>query len=326
MILLATEHGLVFCQRNGAGDWKVLNRALEDLSATSVIARQGVILAGTTVGVYRSDDLGKTWHQASAGISVRHIRWMAYHPDLSDFELCGSEPAGIFVSRDGGKNWRECSEVTEMRNRFGWYLPYSPEAGCVRGFSYHGNRCYAAVEVGGVLVSDDGGETWSLAQGSTGKPNSSMLPNIHADVHSIAVHPSSKDWVFAPTGGGFYRSVDGGASWELLYRCYCRAVWLDPADRDHIILGPADGVDHNGRIEQSYNSGSTWEDATSGLSTPWQRHMVERFTQVGGDLLAVLSNGELLAAPLASLAWHKILPDVTGVAAVSEIEIGDSSN
>jgi hypothetical protein len=48
--------------------------------------------------------------------------------------------------------------------------------------------------------------------------------------------------------------------------------------------------------------------------------MVERFTQIGGELLAVLSNGELLAAPLATLAWRRILPDVKDVAAAATSE------
>jgi hypothetical protein len=48
--------------------------------------------------------------------------------------------------------------------------------------------------------------------------------------------------------------------------------------------------------------------------------MVERFTQIGGELLAVLSNGELLCAPLATLAWRRILPDVKDVAAAATSE------
>ena len=120
MILLATERGLVVCKRRGDGFWEVIHRTLENLSLTSVIAREEVILVGTTEGVYRSNDYGRTWLEASAGLTARHIRWMSYHPDISDFELCGTEPAGIFVSRDGGENWRECPEVTQLRHRFGW--------------------------------------------------------------------------------------------------------------------------------------------------------------------------------------------------------------
>jgi hypothetical protein len=132
-------------------------------------------------------------------------------------------------------------------------------------------------------------------------------------VHSITVHPSSPDLVTAPTGGGLYRSADGGATWTCLYRCYCRAAWVDPKDAAHIVFGPADGVSRNGRIEASHDGGQTWHPASGGLDVPWPRHMVERFVQFGDTLLAVLSNGQLLEAALATLAWHRIMPEVTGI-------------
>jgi hypothetical protein len=142
---------------------------------------------------------------------------------------------------------------------------------------------------------------------------------IHPDVHSIQVHPTSADDVFAPTGGGFYHSADGGRTWELLYECYCRAVWVDPLDVEHMLLGPADGVDRNGRIEETHDGGVTWSNPFGELNTPWRQHMVERFTQVGDQLFAVLSNGELLAAPLEKPAWSRILPELSDVNAVAGI-------
>ncbi len=51
--------------------------------------------------------------------------------------------------------------------------------------------------------------------------------------------------------------------------------------------------------------------------------MVERFYQVDGSLMAVLSNGELIAAALepgsapADLKWQVVLPSVQGVKAVA---------
>jgi photosystem II stability/assembly factor-like uncharacterized protein len=321
-LILATQHGLVMCDRE-ADNWHEVSRGLLDKNVTSVMAREGVILAGTTDGIWRSDDGGQTWQEASNGISSRHIRWLAYHPDVSDLEFAGTEPAGIFVSHDGAASWRACPEVTDLRDRYKWSLPYSPEAGCVRGFAFLGTRGYAAVEVGGVLRSDDSGETWRLVEGSDGNPDLEGPPEpmIYPDVHSISVHAWSRDTVLAPTGGGLYRSTDGGRTWALIYECYCRAAWMDAQDPQHIVLGPADGVDRDGRIEATNDGGMTWISASGGLDVPWRHGMVERFAQIGDELLAVLSNGQLLAAPLDAAKWRRVLPAVEGVMAVCELAV-----
>ena len=317
-LLLATDKGLVLCERDG-DNWRASMRGLQDYQVTSGIAREGVILAGTTKGVFRSDDMGQTWEEASSGMTSRHIRWLAFHPDVSDLEFAGTEPAGIFISHNGGESWRACPEVAELRDQYKWSLPYSPEAGCVRGFAFHGSRLYAAVEVGGVLHSYDNGETWRLAEGSDGNPSFEGPPEpfIYPDVHSIEVHALSADLVYAPTGGGFYRSHDGGKTWKLFYDCYCRAVWVDRHEPDHMILGPADYVDQNGRIEESRDGGQTWSPASSGLKVPWRRGMVERFFQMEDELFAVLSNGQLISASISNLEWNRILPDVSNVNAIT---------
>ena len=317
-LLLATEQGIVICERNG-DSWHEVLRGLADQHVTSVIAREGVILAGTENGIFRSEDEGQAWEEASHGLTAPHVRWMAFHPDVSDLEFAGTEPAEIFVSHNGGDSWRACPEVAQLRDRFEWSLPYSPEAGCVRGFAFHESRLYAAVEVGGVLVSDDRGETWRLAEGSDGNPDLEGPPEpfVYPDVHSLEVHPTSPDLVYAPTGGGFYRSKDSGRTWKLFYDCYCRAVWVDPQNPDHMILGPADGVDRNGRIEESKDGGQSWSMASNGLQVPWRRGMVERFVQAGEELFAVLSNGQLLSSSLSALEWKRILPDISNVNAVT---------
>ncbi len=228
VLFLATDDGLLTCQRQG-DEWREIARGLagKRVTSASARARAGTILAGTTDGVFRSDDLGRTWQAASTGLAHRHVRWMAFHPDRAGYEFVGTEPAAIFVSRDGGATWSERPEVAQLRDTYRWSLPYSPAAGCVRGFAFHGQRAYAAVEVGGVLRSDDGGATWRMAS-----QVGDRAPLVHPDVHAIAGHPTSPDLVVAPTGGGFYRSRDGGGTWERLYVCYCRAAWIDPADPD----------------------------------------------------------------------------------------------
>jgi photosystem II stability/assembly factor-like uncharacterized protein len=347
LLLIGTQTGLVTCKQEN-GHWIEVQRDLAIRRVTSIIAREGVIMAGTESGVFRSSDQGQSWEEASLGLDNPYVRWLAYHPETSDLEFAGTEPAGIYISKDGGDHWHSCPEVEKYRDENGWFLPYSPRAGCVRGFAFHGNRGYAAVEVGGVLISDDKGETWRLAEG-IGAENSGSKSNgnkasgdkasgddnrieeakppqaeefVHSDVHDILVHPSSEEVVLAPTGGGLYRSLDGGRQWEWLYTCYCRAAWINPEDKKHIIFGPADGVDRRGRIEESQDGGQTWKNASTGLHTPWEDYMVERFVQIDQDLFAVLSNGEIIMGSLQTLKWRKILTGIKGALVMAVMENG----
>lgn len=311
-LVLATTDGVAICERDADG-WYEVERALPEVHAVSLAAEGELILAGTREGVYRSGDRGSSWQPANSGLTHRHIRWLAVHPQEAERIFAGSEPAGIFTSRDGGLTWQAIPEVFELRERNRWYLPYSPEAGCVRGFAFNAEHCFAAVEVGGLLISNDFGESWELAPGSQ-----SQSEGLHPDVHSIAVHPSSPDLLAAPTGGGFYLSTDGGRSWGNRYPgIYCRAVWWDPADHKHMILGVADWVDQNGRVEETHDGGLTWMRASDGLDLPWQHHMVERFTQLGDELFAVLSNGELWLTSLDEISWERFLPQLPHVHASS---------
>src|SRR5678816_3234839 len=96
-LLLATSNGLAVYERH-QNTWRFTRRGMAGQEMLCVIAREGVILAGSRQGVWRSDDLGQSWHAASTGLTQPHVRWLAYHPDISDFEVAGTEPAGIFVS------------------------------------------------------------------------------------------------------------------------------------------------------------------------------------------------------------------------------------
>ncbi len=310
-LLVATHHGLLTCMRQG-GEWQVVADSLKPSHVTCVIAREGVILAGTTRGVFRSDD-GRHWSPKNGGLSIQHVRWLAFNPDHSDFEFAGTEPASIFVSHDGGNSWRECDEVAALRNTYNWSLPYSPNAGCVRGFAFRGSRAFAAVEVGGLLRSEDAGESWHLAEGSNGIPDLHGPPEplIYPDVHSIvALDGGDAVTLYAPTGGGLYRSNDSGKSWKLIYECYCRALWVDPGDARHLVFGPAEGVSSGGRIEESRDGGETWVLASKGLRVPWADDMVERFAQAGDELFAVMAGGQVYMASPNSLEWKRVLPDV----------------
>lgn len=312
-ILVACREGLLRAEATANG-WSLSDAMVSGQRLRTVASRGGILVVGTTTGAYRSLDDGASWHDISHGLHEWHIRRVDHHSCNGKFFFAGTEPAGLYRLEPGETSWTACLEVAELRDELQWRMPYSPAAGCVRGFAFHGERAYAAVEVGGLLRSDDGGKTWALAEGSSGRPDDEPVDGrLHPDVHSVVVHESSCDHVVAATGGGLFRSTDGGTRWSCLYECYCRSAWIDPRDADRIIFGPADGVESMGRIEQSLDGGKTWQSAWSGLSAPWKDSMVERFVQIDQRLFAVLSNGHLLVADRGEPAWTRVLSRVEGI-------------
>jgi photosystem II stability/assembly factor-like uncharacterized protein len=320
-IYLGTDDGLAVF-RGEKEEWRPLYMRLKGRHVTALAVSGSKAWAGTTDGLWRSRDGGATWSPADAGLAVRHVRALAADPSWSgdpgvDRLWVGTEPAAIWLSQDGGTSWQEAPDVARLREAHGWSLPYSPAAGCVRGFALGVDvapdpetppaldRLYAAAEVGGVLRSDDAGLTWRLLAGG-----------VHADVHDLATHPAVPDLVYAATGGGRYRSRDGGLTWMPVGEGYTRAIWLDP-DRPEIVLsGPARYVGALGRVERSTDGGDTWALASDGFKVPMS-DMIERFVSAGSHVLALTSDGALYTARRGVWMWHPLdlgLPPVRAVA------------
>jgi hypothetical protein len=66
MLYLATDHGVSIVEKGG--NWRVVHSVLDGHRVTSIIAREGVVIAGTTDGIIRSEDEGRTW-QGRQGIA-----------------------------------------------------------------------------------------------------------------------------------------------------------------------------------------------------------------------------------------------------------------
>lgn len=319
LVVLATDQGVV---RAGWGEdgWYEAERIQMPRETVCIAAHGSHVLAGTTSGMLYSEDMGQTWRLVSDGLTDEYVNQVAYHPQFPSFAFAGTRPAQIWISRDAGKVWEKSRGVSKVGRRYSWNLSRSPRASRICGFTFQGSRGYAAVESGGVLRSNNRGESWWLVKGSTGDPQSQVPDNfVHPNVHAVVLHPASEDLVFAATGGGLYRSQNGGDSWTLLHPAYSQAVWVDPADPDHVILSLAEARDEQGRLEQSLDGGQSWKPADRGLNMPWEHYMVQRFAYVEHHLLGVVSNGHLIATPLPEISWQRVLPEVPGVNAVARI-------
>jgi hypothetical protein len=170
--------GLFIVTQTG-GNWQIVRHTLTGQSLTSIAVSDGVIVAGTAEGIWRSSDNGQTWEEANTNLTIRHVRWITATSQIAGEFLTGTEPAGIFVSRDGAITWRPKPEVAELRDRHGWFLPYSPEAGCVRGFAVASSAPNSSRIYKDLFAVLSNGELWFK------RPGESKWHHIFPEIVSI---------------------------------------------------------------------------------------------------------------------------------------------
>ena len=283
-----------------------------------------VILAGTYGdGMYRSTDAGATWEAANEGLTASAFRTIQDDPTTPGAIVCGTEPARAFRSTDGGASWTGLDGIKEIAAVPTWYLPYSPRAGALRNvYSPPGqaDELLGAVEVGGLLVSHDGGDSWSVTD---------ILSDD--DIHFVTGHPTDSSILYTALGwasldhdrrredeprlGGVARSDDGGKTWQKFHTDYTRAVIVPPANDGLLLTAPAKRVGQLGRIEVSADGGESWEPAGAGLEEPME-DMVELFVPgPDGTIWAVCSGGRLLVSEPGPWVWRSPLPEGAEVSA-----------
>ena len=157
------------------GNMTPLDHAAARLSVSA--SEPGVVyLAAYEAGVLRSDDSGATWRQLPS-YPTGYAHSVTAHPDQPGVVFVGSEPAAIFRSNDGGENWEESESFRQVPESSRW--------------NFHGDRLshvrelrmapgdpdtmFAGIEVGGMVRSDDGGESWKQLEGT------------HDDIHFVNV-------------------------------------------------------------------------------------------------------------------------------------------
>lgn len=175
---------------------------------------------------------------ASADPVAFEDRWVfGIARDLRDPDrvYVGTEPPMLHHSEDGGRTFESLPAVADVPGADDWEFGYEPfEAGHLHGIALHPDRpdrIVAAVEVGGVVVSRDGGETWT-----------DQLRGF--DVHETLAVPARPDRLLAAAHEGVYRSDDAGRTWSPvpgLEGRYARAVRAG-VDRLYALTAPsADG-------------------------------------------------------------------------------------
>jgi photosystem II stability/assembly factor-like uncharacterized protein len=277
-----------------------------------------VYIGTSDEGLFKSSDGGGSWERLS-GVAYPRITSVAVSP-IDGALYAGTEPSSLFVSRDGGESWLELERLKKLPSASTWSFPPRPWTSHVRSIALSfedPDLIVAGIELGGVVRSEDGGESWQ-----------DQRPGAYADCHALAAHAAAPNTLYEAAGGGFAQSEDSGDSWatadEGLEQRY---VWGLAVDRDDPTLLYVSAATGPGR---AHGSGSS--DAAiycrRGSGSRWEavlEHLAEFPYALVGDpekpdgLYAGLGDGTILRSPDAGTSWDEVtrVPKLDALAAVA---------
>jgi photosystem II stability/assembly factor-like uncharacterized protein len=227
-------------------------------------------------GVYKSTDGGKTWAHAldqgpEIGVSDMAIAagnpdilfagtWQAHRPPWSTYAPSEGPGGGLFRSTDAGANW------TQLK---GNGLPDGDWGRVGVAVYANGQRVYALIDAGkksGLYRSDDGGDTWVLAN------SDSRLTSRGWYFNQPTIDPNNPDVVYVPNVA-LYRSEDSGKTISIVRGAPggddYHQLWIDPANSSRMILGTDQGA------SVSLDRGQTWSS--------WFNQPIGQFYHVATD-------------------------------------------
>ncbi|MCJ7611775.1 MAG: hypothetical protein MUP19_05875, partial [Candidatus Aminicenantes bacterium] len=188
---------------------------------------------GPRSAIYKSTDAGKTWRRLAGGLPSGNLgrTGLAIYP---------RNPEIMYATVDNAKERPETEAEAKRRADL-----------AARGLI----RQAQPPRVGGeVYRSEDGGENWRKMNSDKESIGGSKWYG------QIYVDPNDDKVVYVPSVS-LYRSLDSGKTWgakapeNLAGSVHVdhHAIWIDPADSRHIILG------HDGGLAVSYDFGRTWD-------------------------------------------------------------------
>ena len=207
ILILATQGGILSIPIPSDGPLGKFSREHQETAFEAVCQdASGTFYAGSDQGrIYQSED-GQKWSQVFAGFSKSKGLWsMAAHPVRPQEIYAGLEPASVWISWDGGKQWEELSALREHTSSKQWrFYDHKPHVRAM-AFNRDGTRFHVGIEEGGNLISGDGGKSFE-----------DRTAGADPDVHTIQVTHADPNLVFLTTGDGLYRSRNAGARWERM--------------------------------------------------------------------------------------------------------------
>ncbi len=263
--------------------WRMIGpfRGGRTRAATGVPSQPNVFyVAQVNGGVWKSDDYGRTWNPIFDDEPTQSIGAIAVAPSDPNTIYVGSGEGlhrpdlsvgnGIYKSTDAGKTWTHLGLNDAQQIPALAVDPRDPN----RVFAAVLGHPYGPSEERGIYRSTDGGQTWQKViskDENTGgcdiEIDSSNPDVVYSSMWEAREGPWEDNNDYNGTGGGLFKSSDGGTTWRQLSNGLPKDlsqiyVAVAPSDsrRLYATLATASG---RLAVYRSDDAGENWSQATT---------------------------------------------------------------
>ncbi|MBW4498786.1 MAG: glycoside hydrolase [Scytonema hyalinum WJT4-NPBG1] len=298
LVIAGTSNGLLFLD----------SKQHIELEGHSITA-----LASSPDGLWVIVDRNSVWHRNPEGewqqiALMNDLRPKCILP-YNGAVLVGTSQAHLIRIVDGSTNRINSFETVSGRSE--WYTPWGGPPD-VRSLAVgQSGELYVNVHVGGILRSDDQGESWQ------------PTIDFHADVHEVRTVKGRPNLVLAATAQGMAVSRDRGNSWsfsrENLHAAYARAV----AVCGETILMTASMGPHGGKAaiyRHPLDKPGAFSKCEQGLPEWFNDNINTGTLSTLGNLAAFgTSDGQIFFSDDTGITWKQIASDLAPICCLNLI-------
>jgi photosystem II stability/assembly factor-like uncharacterized protein len=299
--------------RMAVGDdrWELATSGLPEAPAIRAIAthpqQAGTLYVGTQDGPYRSTDHGDHWEKVDIADHGLPVWSLLFDPRDSRVMYAGYENCEIFRSEDEGERWHQLPVTVRFPEIT--VAPGSNPAKRVLKMAVNptnSDEIYGAVEVGGIIRSLDGGESWECVS------HGQYLNDDTVDMHGVLVGRWRPGTVFAIARAGLFISADQGGHWSCARiealnakgQTYCRDIREVPGDPKTIWVAAGSNFQSDvGALFRSKDGGASWSRAKMGFDPKTTMFALAFDQRQPRRMFCATNGGEVFASEDGGESW-----------------------